>query len=60
MAKKANSAFMKPLQPSDELSKVTGSKPLPRPSLDHINMGKIPINCLTSPGVEPILLERPW
>ena len=30
MAKKANSAFMKPLQPSDELSKVTGSKPLPR------------------------------
>src|SRR5262245_54277976 len=30
MAKKANSAFMKPLQPSEELSKVTGSKPLPR------------------------------
>jgi chromatin remodeling complex protein RSC6 len=30
MAKKANSAFMKPLQPSDELSKVTGPKPLPR------------------------------
>ena len=29
-AKKANSAFMKPLQPSDELAKVTGPKPLPR------------------------------
>ena len=29
-AKKANSAFMKPLQPSEELSKVTGPKPLPR------------------------------
>jgi chromatin remodeling complex protein RSC6 len=30
MAKKANSAFMKPLQPSEALAKVTGSKPLPR------------------------------
>ena len=30
MAKKANSAFMKPLQPSDELAKITGPKPLPR------------------------------
>ena len=30
MAKKANSAFMKPLQPSDALAKVTGPKPLPR------------------------------
>ena len=30
MAKKANSAFMKPLQPSESLSKVTGPKPLPR------------------------------
>ena len=29
-AKKVNSAFMKPLQPSDELAKVTGPKPLPR------------------------------
>jgi chromatin remodeling complex protein RSC6 len=28
--KKANSAFMKPLQPSEALSKITGSKPLPR------------------------------
>ena len=30
MAKKAVSAFMKPLQPSDELAKITGPKPLPR------------------------------
>ena len=30
MAKKANSAFMKPLQPSDALAKITGEKPLPR------------------------------
>ena len=30
MAKKANSAFMKPLQPSDALSEIVGSKPLPR------------------------------
>jgi chromatin remodeling complex protein RSC6 len=30
MAKKANAAFMKPLNPSPALSKVVGSKPLPR------------------------------
>ncbi|HXX93377.1 MAG TPA: SWIB/MDM2 domain-containing protein [Planctomycetota bacterium] len=30
MAKKANSAFMKPLQPSEALAPVTGNKPLPR------------------------------
>ena len=30
MAKKANSAFMKPLTPSDKLAEVVGSKPLPR------------------------------
>lgn len=29
-AKKANSAFMKPMQPSSDLSKVVGSKPIPR------------------------------
>ena len=28
--KKVNSAFMKPLQPSEALSKVVGSKPIPR------------------------------
>jgi chromatin remodeling complex protein RSC6 len=28
--KKVNSAFMKPLQPSDELAEVVGSKPLAR------------------------------
>ena len=30
VAKKANAAFMKPLQPSDSLAKVVGVKPLPR------------------------------
>ena len=30
MAKKANAAFMKPLQPSEALAKVVGSKALPR------------------------------
>lgn len=30
MAKKANAAFMKPLTPSEELSKIVGNKPLPR------------------------------
>ena len=30
MPKKANSAFMKPLQPSDALAKVVGAKMLPR------------------------------
>lgn len=28
--KKANSAFMKPLKPSDALSEIVGAKPLPR------------------------------
>ena len=30
MAKKANAAFMKPMQPSDTLAKVIGSKAMPR------------------------------
>ena len=30
MARKANAAFMKPLTPSDSLSKVVGSKAIPR------------------------------
>ncbi|MEK7384727.1 MAG: SWIB/MDM2 domain-containing protein [Elusimicrobiota bacterium] len=30
MAKKANSAFMKPLTPSEKLAEVVGNKPLPR------------------------------
>jgi upstream activation factor subunit UAF30 len=29
-AKKTNSAFMKPMQPSEHLAKIVGSKPLPR------------------------------
>jgi upstream activation factor subunit UAF30 len=30
VAKKANAAFMKPLQPSSQLSEIVGSKALPR------------------------------
>lgn len=30
MAKKANAAFMKPLQPSSSLAEIVGSKALPR------------------------------
>jgi len=30
MAKKANAAFMKPLQPDAALAEVVGSKPIPR------------------------------
>ncbi len=30
MARKINKAFMKPMQPSEELAAVVGSKPLPR------------------------------
>jgi upstream activation factor subunit UAF30 len=30
VAKKANAAFMKPLNPSDALAEIVGSKPLPR------------------------------
>ena len=29
-ASKANSAFMKPMQPSEHLSKIVGTEPLPR------------------------------
>ena len=29
-ARKANAAFMKPVQPSDKLAEVVGSKPIPR------------------------------
>jgi len=32
-AKKVNPALMKPLQPSNELAAVVGSKPLPRPEV---------------------------
>ena len=30
VARKANAAFMKPLQPSEALAKVVGAKPIPR------------------------------
>ena len=45
-AKKANSALMKPLQPSPELAKVVGSEPLPRGEVvskvwDHIKKNNL-------------------
>jgi chromatin remodeling complex protein RSC6 len=33
MARKPNAAFMKPVQPDDELAVIVGSKPLPRTEL---------------------------
>jgi upstream activation factor subunit UAF30 len=45
-AKKVNPALMKPLQPSNELAAVVGSKPLPRPEVvskvwDYIKKHKL-------------------
>ena len=45
-AKAANSAFMKPMQPSPELAKVVGSDPLPRSEVtkkvwDHIKKNNL-------------------
>ena len=45
-AKKVNPALMKPLQPSNELAAVVGSKPLPRPEVvskvwDYIKTNKL-------------------
>lgn len=44
--KKTNSAFMKPMQPSDDLAKVVGSEPLPRSEVtkkiwEHIKKNKL-------------------
>ena len=43
---KANSAFMKPMQPSAELAKIVGSEPLPRSEVtkkiwEHIKKHKL-------------------
>jgi chromatin remodeling complex protein RSC6 len=45
-AKKANAAFMKPVQPDDKLAAIVGSKPLPRTELtkklwDYIKKNKL-------------------
>ena len=45
-ARKANAAFLKPVQPDDALAKVVGSKPLPRTDLtkklwDYIKKNKL-------------------
>lgn len=44
--KKTNSAFMKPMHPSEELAKVVGSEPLPRSEVtkkiwDHIKKNNL-------------------
>ncbi|HET8824102.1 MAG TPA: SWIB/MDM2 domain-containing protein [Terriglobales bacterium] len=43
---KANSAFMKPMQPSEHLAKIVGSEPLPRSEVtkkvwDHIKKNNL-------------------
>ena len=43
---KANSAFMKPMQPSEHLAKIVGSQPLPRSEVtkkiwEHIKKNKL-------------------
>ena len=45
-AGKANSAFMKPMKPSDQLAKIVGSEPLPRSEVtkkvwDHIKKNNL-------------------
>ncbi|MDR3404611.1 MAG: SWIB/MDM2 domain-containing protein [Chthoniobacter sp.] len=45
-ARKANAAFLKPVQPDEALAKVVGSKPLPRTDLtkklwDYIKKNKL-------------------
>lgn len=44
--KKVNSAFMKPMRPSEQLAKVVGSEPLPRSEVtkkvwEHIKKNKL-------------------
>ena len=47
-AKKKNSAFMKPMQPSEQLAKIVGAEPLPRSEVTkkiwaHIKKHKLQI-----------------
>ena len=48
-AKKANSAFMKPLQPSEALAEVVGSKALPRTEVTKKLWAYIKKNKLQNP-----------
>ncbi|HEV2696956.1 MAG TPA: SWIB/MDM2 domain-containing protein [Terriglobales bacterium] len=46
---KANSAFMKPMQPSPQLAKVVGSEPLPRSEVTKKVWAHIKKNKLQNP-----------
>ena len=46
---KANSAFMKPVQPSAELAKIVGSEPLPRSEITKKVWAHIKKNNLQNP-----------
>ena len=47
--KKANSAFMKPMQPSEQLAKIVGSQPLPRSEVTKKIWAHIKKNKLQNP-----------
>jgi len=46
---KANSAFMKPMQPSEDLAKIVGSQPLPRSEVTKKIWAHIKKNKLQNP-----------
>ena len=47
--KKANSAFMKPMQPSEHLANIVGSQPLPRSEVTKKIWAHIKKNKLQNP-----------
>ena len=47
---KANSAFMKPMQPSEDLAKIVGSQPLPRSEVTKKIWAHIKKNNLQNPS----------
>jgi len=47
---KANSAFMKPMQPSEDLAKIVGSQPLPRSEVTKKIWAHIKKNKLQNPS----------
>ena len=47
--KKTNSAFMKPMQPSEQLAKIVGAKPLPRSEVTKKIWAHIKKNKLQNP-----------
>ena len=57
--KKANPALMKPLQPSDKLAEVVGSKPLPRPEVVKKVWDYIKTNNLQNPENKREILADP-